>query len=171
MNPEPILLAITASLDWSIYQGMYNLPTEQKHHTCNKDSALQNHRPRKCTPIHTDSDGSDHRTPLIVGIWCHTNYSRPWMLTRSCLPTLQCHDHRPPNCAIILQTHIPLVWTTCKGNIRQRPSIHKSFWKGPSQGTQNYMEHVNGIPPLNRRADRVQEPMARTIPPIGSSKQ
>jgi len=147
---------------------MRNLPTKQKPHTRNKNPTLQNHHARERSPFHTDRNGFDHRTTLITGIRCNIDYCGPQMLTRGYLPTLQDNDHRTPNRPIVLRTCIPLVRTTHKGNIRQRPSFHESLRTRSGQRTRHYVEYVNGILTANRRADRAQEPVARTIPPIGS---
>jgi len=89
---------------------VHNLPTKQEPYTHHKNPTLQNHGTRERTPVHTDSDGSHHRTPQIERIRCHTDNSQSRMLTRGHLPTLQHHHHRTPDCTIILQTHLPLVW-------------------------------------------------------------
>jgi len=166
-----ILLAPAKSLDRTIHQRVRNLSTKQKPHTCNKNPTLQNHHSRKCAPFHTDSPGSDHRTAQISGIRCNTNYCRPWLFTGHHLPPLQHHHHRTPNCTIILQIRLPLVRPPQQDDIRQRPSIHKPFWTCLGQRTGHYMEYVNGIPPPNRRTNRAQEPMVRTVPPISGWKQ
>jgi hypothetical protein len=147
---------------------MRNLPTKQKLHARNKDPTLQNHRARERSPFHTDRNGLDHRTTLIAGIRRNIDYCGPWMLTRGYLSTLQNNDHRTPNHPIVLQTHIPLVRTTHKGNIRQRPPFYESLWTRSGQRTGHYVEHVDGVPPTNGWANRAQEPVAETIPPIGS---
>jgi hypothetical protein len=166
-----ILLALTKDLDRSIHQGVRNLSTEQKPHTRNKNPTLQNHCSRKCAPLHTDSPGSDHRTAQISGIRRNINYCGPWMLTGRHLPPLQRHDHRPSDCAIILQIRLPLVRPPQQSNIRQRPSFHKPLRTRPGQRTGHYVEHVNGTTSPNGWTNRAKEPMGRTIPPNGSGKQ
>ena len=146
------------------------MPTEQKPHARNKNPTLQNHCARERSPLHTDRDGFDHRTTLIKGIQRNIDYCGPRMLTRSYLLALQHNNYQTPDCTIVLQTHIPLVWATHKGNIQQGPPFHESLWMCPSQRTGHYMEYVNSIPPPNGWINRAQEPMARTIPPVGSSK-
>src|SRR5216683_4046574 len=109
MGTMRLFLAFGKSLDRSIHQGVRNLPTKQEPHTCNEGSTLQNHCARKCAPFHTDSDGSDHQTPKIVRVRRHTNNSRSWVLKGSYIPAMQHHNHRTPDCAIILQERLPLV--------------------------------------------------------------
>jgi len=147
------------------------VPTKQKPHARNKNPTLQNHRARKRSPVHTDHDGLDHRTTLIAGIRCNIDYCGPWVLARGHLLALQDNDHQTPNRPIVLRTRIPLVRTTHKGNIRQRPLFYESLRTHSGQGTRHYVEHVNGVSPPNRWTDGTQEPMARTIYPIGSRQR
>jgi hypothetical protein len=81
VSTATILLALTKGLDRPIHQGVRNLSTEQKPHTCNKNPTIQNHCSRKRTPLHTDSPGSDHRTAQISGIRCNINHCGPWLFT------------------------------------------------------------------------------------------
>src|SRR6266851_7203364 len=102
MSAARLFVAFGKSLDCSIHQGVRNLPTKQEPHTHNKNSTLQNHRTRKHAPFHTDSNGSDHRTPKVARVRRHTNNSRSWVLKRGYIPAMQHHNHRTPNHAIIL---------------------------------------------------------------------
>jgi hypothetical protein len=49
------------------------------------------------------------------------------MLMRGYLPIVQNNNHQTPNHAIVLQICIPLVQTTHKGNIQQRPCFTSHF--------------------------------------------
>src|SRR6267154_5972673 len=102
MGPTRLFVAFGKSLDCSVHQGVRNLSTKQEPHTRNKSPTLQNHCARECTPVHTDSDGSDHWAPKIARIRCHTNNSRSWMLQGGYIPAMQHHNHRTPDRAIIL---------------------------------------------------------------------
>jgi hypothetical protein len=171
MSTATIFLALTKSLDRTIHQGVRNLSTEQKPHTRNKNPTIQNHRSRKCAPFHTDSPGSDHRTAQISGIRRNINYCRPWVLAGRRLPPLQRHDHRPPDCAIILQIRLPLVRPSQQSDIRQRPSFYKPLRTCLGQRTGHYVEHVNSTTPPNGWTDGAKEPMGGAIPPISSREQ
>src|SRR6266853_6139124 len=56
--------------------------TLQKPHAHYKNPTLQNHSAGKCTPIHTDSNGSNHRTTEIMRI--QSLWKQVYLLTQKC---------------------------------------------------------------------------------------
>jgi hypothetical protein len=137
---------------------MRSVSTKQKCHTQDKNPPLQDHSSEQCAPLHPNRNGPNHRATQEPGVRQYSNHSRPRVLPGRGLPALPLHYHRTPDCSIVLSTRLPLVWTPLADHIRPGPSFHFAFWKGPSEGAEDRMEPVNGIPPPDGRPHGAKEP-------------
>ena len=148
----------------TIHQRMHHLSTKQEPHTPTPNPTIQNTSTRQCTTIHTDCNGPHHRTTQKQGIRQYPYNSQPRMHLRRNIPTLHYEHHQTPNCAVILPTRVPLVWTPPENNHRLRPPIHITFRQSPRKRTGNYVEPYNSLSPPNQWTIRKEESMGRTIP-------
>ncbi len=158
-------------MDSRLRQGLCNLPTKQNYHSLEKDTPLPYHNKRRNSPLSTNCDGPNHRTPTASRIQCYTNYSRPWMLPCSHLPTMFRHDHRPWNRPTILRLCLLMVRATHKNDKRPRSQVHLSVWQSAHGKPQHPAKPIYGIPPPDRWTLRTKEPMGGTIPTVSNLKR
>src|SRR6267154_2146007 len=86
------------------------------------------------------------------------------MLTCGHLPPLPENNHGTPNRSTILPAPLPVVRPPPPINLRPRPAFHLSLRASARQGVGNLLEPVNGVSPPDRRANRTEEPVGRTVP-------
>src|SRR5712671_6434811 len=93
------------------------------------------------------------------------------MLTCGHLPPLPENNHGPPNRSTILPAPLPMVRPPLPADLGPRPTFHLSLRASAHQGVRDLLEPVNGVPPPDRRVNRTEEPVGRTVPqaPIDQS--
>ncbi len=156
-------MAKGSTMDWTICKGVRHLPAEQKLDASVTSIPIQDPRSRKCTPVHTDCDRLDYRTPQESRLWHHPNHCGSQVQPGRDIPPLLHHHHQTSNRTVVLPTCVPLVQTTPKTHIQQRPKVHIPFWKGVSKRARHHLEPVNGVSPSNQWTHRKEESMGGAI--------
>ncbi len=161
---------MSKGLGRAICKRVCHLPTEQKPNTPDAHTPLQNHRPRKRTPVHTDCHGPHHGPPREPRLQQHTDHSRPRVLSWRHLLAVSINSHGPPDRPDVLSTRVPVVRPPFPGHIRPRPPFHITLREIPGKRTRRHMESVNGLSPPDGWAIRMEEPVGGTIPPVGGNQ-
>src|SRR6266851_3260334 len=85
------------------------------------------------------------------------------MLTCGYLPPLPENDHGTADRPTLLPAPLPVVRTPPPADLGPRPMLHLPLRASARQRVGNLLEPVDGVPPSDRRADRVEEPVGRTV--------
>jgi hypothetical protein len=82
------------------------------------------------------------------------------------LPPLCDHNHRRRHSRTIPPQRLSVVRDPQENNHRPRPPIYLALRYCPVPKTENQAEHIDSLPPTNRRIIGEEEPVGRTVPPI-----
>src|SRR5712671_4980337 len=80
------------------------------------------------------------------------------------VPTMHKGNTQRRSSHTLLTTSTPLVRNPQENNIRSRPQVHVTFLENHLRGDRYTTKPKHSLPPTNRRSNRTNERLGRTIP-------